>query len=96
MEKQKKTKQQLKREIQVSKADNFYSLSKAFKNIDKCSSRNYMGSGITIEIKNINKQNFVVCEEFMIIDGLSEETIEAIKKDIKRAYDLKMSLIPKL
>jgi len=32
----------------------------------------------------------------MIGDGLSDETIEAIKKDIKRAYDLKLPYIAKL
>ena len=44
----------------------------------------------------INKENFVICQEFCITDGLSKETIEAIKNDIKRTYDLKISLSPKI
>lgn len=66
------------------------------KKIGKCTINNYMASGVTITIKNINKKNHVICDEFMISDGLSPETIEAIKKDIKRSYDLKMAYIVKI
>ena len=96
MTKIKKTKQELKRELQILNADNFHTLTNAYKQIDKCSSKNYMASGVTLTIKNINKTNNTICEEFLIIDGLSDETIEAIKRDIKRTYDYKMYMIQKL
>lgn len=92
----KKTRQELKRELEVLKSDNFNALTTAYKNIDRCTTKNYMASGITITIKNINKTNNVICEEFCILDGLSDETIQAIKNDIKRSYDLKMSYIQKI
>lgn len=86
----------LEREIEILKVESIHRLTDAYKNIDKCNMEKYMASGITITIKNINKKNHVICEEFMINDGLSFETIEAIKRDIKRAYDLKMSYIAKI
>lgn len=96
MEKQKETRKELKRKLQITESDSFYALTNAYKNIDSCTTDNFMASGVTITIKNINKNNPIICEEFCIIDGLSEETIKAIKKDIKRSYDLKMSFIPKI
>lgn len=91
-----KTKKELKRELIIKESDSFYRLAEAYKKINKCTQSNYIGSGIVLTIKNINKENFIVCDDFLIIDGLSDETIQAIKKDIKRSYDLKMSLIPKI
>ena len=40
--------------------------------------------------KNINQTNDIICEEFFIKDGLSDETIKAIQKDI--LYSLKNDL----
>lgn len=90
------TKKQLKREIEILKSQNLHSLIEAFNNIGKCSKEKYTGSGITITIKNINKENFVICDEFFITDGLSKDTIDSIKRDIKDTYNLKMSLIPNI
>lgn len=50
-----------------------------------------MASGVTITINNINKTNSTIVEEVMIADGLSPETIAAIKADIKRSYKLTMN-----
>lgn len=61
-------------------------LSQAFEKINKCSTKNYLGSAVTITIKNINTSNNTVIEEFPIYDGLSDSTIEAIKEDIKKSY----------
>lgn len=95
-EKMKPTRKELKRQIEILKADNLFNLSQAHANIGKCGQDRYMGSGVAITVRNINKENNVICEEFLIADGLSPETIEAIKNDIKRSYELKLSLIPKL
>ena len=86
----------LSRQLEILRASDIHRLTDAYKKIEKCSIEKYMASGVTLTIKNINKENFVICEEFMIADGLSDETIESIKKDIKRAYDLKMSYIQKI
>jgi len=74
----------------ILKANDITVLANAFKNIDKTSSNRYMASGVTITINNINKEGFNIVEEFMIVDGLSQETINAIKNDIKRSYDLRL------
>jgi len=87
---------ELKRRLEILEAGNINRLTEAYRKIDKCTIKNYMASGVTLTIKNINKKNFTICDEFMIGDGLSDETIEAIKKDIKRAYDLKLPYIAKL
>jgi len=92
MDKAKVTKKQLKRKIEILEANSIHALTDAFQDIEKCGESKYFGSGVTITIKNINKDNPIICNEFLIIDGLSEDTIKAIKADIKRTYDLKVSL----
>lgn len=81
----------LKHENRVLKASDLSTLSTAYKNIDKCSEKNYIGSAITITIKNINKTGYIIADEFSIADGLSDATIAAIKKDIEKSYNLKIN-----
>ena len=94
MKKKKPTKNQLKRQIEILEADTIYRLAEAHKKIICCSPTKYMGSGVTLTIKNINKDNYVICEEFIILDGLSPDTSEAIRRDIERTYNLKKERFP--
>lgn len=78
-------------DLRVIKAYDIGTLSRAYKSVDKASDKYYMGSGVTIAIKNTNAVNNTIVEEVLIVDGLSKETIDAIKRDIKRTYDLRLS-----
>jgi len=78
----------VRNELRVLKATQPYAQAEAYRNIDKCGQDRYMGSAVTITIRNINKDKNIVVEEVAISDGLSPETIAAIKADIKRSYDL--------
>lgn len=82
----------LAHQLRVCKAGDISTLAIAYKHMDKTSSDRYMASGVTITIKNINANDEVIVEEVLISDGLSKETIEAIKADIKRSYDMRLSL----
>jgi len=85
-------KRELENELRKTRACDISALSQAYNNIEKCTNKNYMGSAVTLTIKNINLDNNIIIKEFSISDGLSEETIGAIKKDIKRTYELRVSL----
>jgi len=74
--------------LRVLKASQNYALAEAYRNIDKTGQDRYMASAITIIIKNINVSKNVIVEEVCINDGLSQATIDAIKADIKRSYDI--------
>lgn len=91
MEKKKVTKKELQEELAIIKARDIIALDSAYRNINKANIETYLGSGIRITVKNINKTNNVICNEFMISDGLSPDTIKAIKEDIKRSFALVLS-----
>lgn len=78
-------------ELRVLKASRLSVYCAAYRNLDKCGQDRYMASGVTITIKNINKTDNTIVEEVIIADGLSPETIAAIKADIKRSYELTMN-----
>lgn len=79
----------LRNELRVLKACDRYALAEAYRKIDKCGQDRYMASAVTITIRNINVNNNIIVEEVAITDGLSSDTIAAIKADIKRSYDIK-------
>jgi hypothetical protein len=54
--------------------------------IDKCSTKHLMASGVLLQLTGVGGKELI--NPVMIKDGLSTETIEAIKKDLKRSYDL--------
>jgi hypothetical protein len=81
----------LKNKLRVLGASQLMTVCNAYKQVDKCGQDRYMASAVTITIKNINVNNNVIVEEVAIGDGLSPDTIAAIKADIKRGYDLMMS-----
>lgn len=55
-------------------------------NIKNANTDKLMGSGVLISIQGIGGKHII--DPVLIRDGLSNETIEAIKNDIKRSYDL--------
>lgn len=54
--------------------------------IDKTGTDRLMASGVLLQLTGIGGKELI--NPVMIKDGLSKETIEAIKKDLKRSYDL--------
>ena len=58
----------------------------AYGNIKNANIDKLMGSGVLITIQYIGGKNII--DPVLIRDGLSNETIEAIKSDIKRSCDL--------
>lgn len=80
--------QAVENELRVAKANLRSRYCEAYRSLDKCGQDRFMGSGLMIAVRNINKTNPIMFEEVMIADGLSPETIVALKVDIKRSYDL--------
>lgn len=85
-----KTKKQIiadkNREILELKAQlaHVYHFAKA--TIDKAGEKYMMGSGVLVQITALGGREIVL--PFMVKDGLSQDTIEAIKADIIRSYEL--------
>ena len=60
--------------------------SSAHSNLKNASIDRLMGSGVLVSLQFIGGKNIV--EPLLIRDGLSNETIESLKKDIVRSNDL--------
>lgn len=71
----------LELEAQLSSAYHF-----ANATIDKTSVNHLMASGVLLQLTGIGGKELI--KPVMILDGLSLETIAAIKADLKRSYDL--------
>lgn len=52
-----------------------------------------LGSGVLLQIRALGGKELI--EPVVIRDGLSEETIEALRKDIVRSYELATALKPR-
>ena len=53
--------------------------------IDKASTKHMMGSGVVLTLTALGGREII--KPVMINDGLSDETIAAIKADLKRSYN---------
>ena len=82
----KKSYARLDREVKELKAQLASTYSFANGTIDKTSTDYLMSSGVLLELTGIGGKEFIL--PVMILDGLSKKTIDAIKEDIKRSYDL--------
>lgn len=93
MKKKAKTRVELEREIKELKgqlANSYYLASKA---VEKASADHLMASGAVLTITALGGREIVDC--VVIRDGLSNETIAAIKSDLMRSYDLATKHKPK-
>lgn len=84
--KAKPTRQQLERKILELNAQLFHVYHFANTEIHKASTDKMMASGVLLQLTAIGGKEII--NPVMIKDGLSPETIEAIKKDLKRSHDL--------
>lgn len=62
-------------------------------NIDKCSTDRMMASGVILTLSALGGR--VIVEPVCIRDGLSKETIEALRADFRRSYLHATSFKPK-
>lgn len=85
MKKAKITKSDLKRKLFEAEAQQIHTNYYASKEIDKCSVDRLAGSAVILELTFLGGKK--VFSPTSISGGLSKETIEAIKKDLKRSYD---------
>lgn len=83
----------LAHKLRVAEAESLIRLCSAHYNISNVGFDKYRASGVTLTIKNINQTSEVLIEEVLIADGLSPETIEAIKLDLERTYAQKMDCV---
>lgn len=82
----KKTRKQLKRQIIELKGSKIIAHTLASSTIKKASTDTLMGSGVLIQLTGIGGKEII--NPVLIRDGLSNDTIEAIKRDIKRSENL--------
>ena len=82
----KKTKAMLEREILELKAQMTCRYTIAHGEINKASIDRMIGSGVLLQLTALGGKEII--SPVLIKDGLSDETIEAIKVDLKRSYDL--------
>ncbi len=89
----KKTRAQLERQILELSAQLSHVYTFATSTIDKASTAHLMASGVLLQLTGIGGKEII--NPVMIKDGLSPETIAAIKADLKRSYDLSVMFAPK-
>ena len=92
--KPKLSKRELKNKLRLLNAGSFTTLAKAINSIESCGRTRYTASGVTITIKDLSDTDNIIVEEFMITDGLSDESIKALKNDLISTYKYKKSMIP--
>lgn len=84
-----KTRKQLKRILLESNASCLLSLKHSHNNLNKAGTDARMGSGVVVTITAIGGAE--ITPVFMITDGLSQATIDALRADIQRTSDLAQS-----
>lgn len=82
----KKTYKELERALLEAQGSTLLSYKFAYEKLDKLSTDYLMGSGILLQLTGIGGRELI--NPVLIRDGLSKETIEFIKKDLKRSSEL--------
>lgn len=80
------TRAELERKLKEAQASQAYVYHSASTNIDKASTDHLLGCGVIMTLTVLGGREIIL--PVLIRDGLSPETIEAIKNDLKRSYDL--------
>jgi hypothetical protein len=82
----KKTRQQLERQILELESQLAHRYAYAQSEIDKASTSRMMASGVLLQLTALGGREII--NPVVIRDGLSPETIAAIKADLHRSYEL--------
>lgn len=83
----------LERELRESAAGSAHVYHFADASIGKASTDHLMGSGVVLTLTVLGGRE--ICSPILIRDGLSKETIEALKADFRRSYALATMYKPK-
>jgi hypothetical protein len=79
-------------DLRVANAGALHNVALAIADIEKLLTVNFAGSAVILKIDSISANKPDLVRPVEVIDGLSKETIEAIKKDLIRSYKLKTTL----
>lgn len=90
----KKTVKDFKREIVELRAQLAHAYHFASIGIDKAGTRNMMASGVLVHLTALGGREII--DPVVIKDGLSDDTIKAIKADMVRSYEIAVAFKPKV
>ena len=79
------TRRQLERKLMEAKACQAHTYHFVNGSIEKASTKHMMASGVVLTLTALGGKELTI--PVLIHDGLSDETITAIKADLKRSYD---------
>ena len=82
----KPTHKELERQVLELKAQLAFSYAFASSDIEKAGADHMMASGVLLQLTALGGPEII--KPVVIRDGLSDETIEALKKDLVRSYEL--------
>lgn len=83
----------LERQLKEALAGQVHTYHFADAGIDKASTKHLMGSGVMLTLTVLGGRE--ICTPVLIRDGLSDETIAALKADFVRSYELATLYKPK-
>lgn len=89
----KKSRAQLERQVLELEAQLAHVYHFADATIHKCSTDRMMASGVLVQLTALGGAELVL--PFVVRDGLSAETIAALRSDIHRSYDRTVEFKPK-
>lgn len=84
---------ELERKVQEAIAGQVHVYHFADASIDKASVDHLAGSGVIITLTALGGRE--ICSPVLMRDGLSKETIEALREDLRRSYELATLFKPK-
>lgn len=84
---------ELERKLREAEAAQVHHYHFASATIDKASTDHLLGSGVILTLTVLGGRE--ICAPVMIRDGLSKETIEALKADFVRSYENAVEFKPK-
>lgn len=82
----KPTRQELERKIRELEAQLVHRCHFASRTIDKAGTKSLTGSGVILSLVTLGGREII--EPVCIRDGLSDETIAALKADFSRSYEI--------
>lgn len=84
---------ELERKLVEANGQHAYVYAYASDAVEKASTDHLTASGVVLTLTALGGREIV--KPVVIRDGLSAETIAAIRKDLRRSYDLAVKLVPK-
>lgn len=78
------------KDLRALKAQDIGTLSKAHADAQRLGKDRFLASGVIVSVTTIGGTTLL--EPVMIADGLSDETIKALRRDIKATYDYRLTM----